>query len=99
FSSTADPAPISTFNASERMTAPWARSDPSPNRAVPRTTADVATCGALLSAVNTAFEGPSLIAPRWDASRTRTYAPTRPIVTTIATGRERGRATATFDYR
>src|SRR5262249_27571523 len=58
---TAEPVPTSTPPPKERMTAPWATSDPSPSRAAPNTTADPAICNEPALASLSALPGPPLI--------------------------------------
>src|SRR6476469_2377025 len=67
FSSTAEPVPTATDPSCERTTAPCASSDPSPNRAAPRTTAEWASCGEPAVGSETALPGPAVM--RWRGSR------------------------------
>src|SRR5262252_4029045 len=58
---TAEPVPTSTPPPKERMTAPWATSDPSPTRATPSTTAEPAICNEPAFESLSALPGPALI--------------------------------------
>src|SRR5689334_20637783 len=85
FSSTADPAPSFTPRRYDRTTAPCARTDPSPARASPRTTA-VLAISTRRSRERGADPGPALIGsrtlvarlPRWETADGCDALPARP---------------------